>query len=227
MLPGPALIVNCPHCNGEKKLLSLLSGNTFNGRQWWDLKKDYPMMPRLSYVQKCPHCGKYFMLAEAQHREGDDDSFEKGMLSYQELREAWAQMRDNLREDLRVSFFLEYLWAFNDAFQREDPALEKFDGKILWTKLKNSPGKEVRIPTEEEWAELAGIVRELVASFPVENKVIHAEFLREARLFDEALAILEQQQEPNEGPYKILEDIIRGGCHMKYSRVGLVVFPNE
>ena len=60
MLPANAKILICPFCGGEKPVLQLLSGNIFGGTQWSDLKAEYPMLPRPSAVQKCPHCGKEF-----------------------------------------------------------------------------------------------------------------------------------------------------------------------
>ena len=64
------------------------------------------------------------------------------------------------------------------------------------------------------------IVRELVASLPVENRLVYAEFLREARLFDEAMAVVEQEGEQKEAPYDIMEKIIREKCLARDSRVG-------
>ena len=120
MMPGNATILVCPLCGGEKEILNLMSGNSFGSRQWWDLRQDCPMLPRVSYVQRCPHCGKYYMTAVAQHKEGTEWSFELGALSYPEMRQAWSQLKDELQLTLRIFLLREYVWTYNDTFQREN-----------------------------------------------------------------------------------------------------------
>jgi phage FluMu protein Com len=66
MIPGPALRKECPYCKEVKELMSHRSGNTFRGTHWSDTKKEYPMLPKNSDVQKCPGCGKYYFLADAK-----------------------------------------------------------------------------------------------------------------------------------------------------------------
>ena len=66
MTIGPPLKKQCPYCGEVKKLLSLNSGNTFGGTHWSDTKSEYPMLPSISEVQKCPGCGKYYFLKDAK-----------------------------------------------------------------------------------------------------------------------------------------------------------------
>jgi uncharacterized Zn-finger protein len=66
MTIGPPLKKECPYCGEIKKLLSLNSGNTFGGTHWSDTKSEYPMLPSVSDVQKCPGCGKYYFLQDAK-----------------------------------------------------------------------------------------------------------------------------------------------------------------
>lgn len=214
MLPDYANIVECPHCQGTKPLLSLLSGNTFEGCQWWDLKEDYPMLPHVSFVQKCPHCGKYFMLSEAKSTKGKEYSADRGQLSHAELREALAQMSGDKAGKGRIQLLLEYLWAYNDAFQRERKPFGR----------EHEVATDRPEPTPEEKAEFQEVVRDLVATFPVDNKLIYAELLREAGLFDEAMEIVEAGGPQNEAPYIALERIIREKCARKDTSVGPVVF---
>lgn len=202
MLPGPALIVTCPHCKAEKSLLSLESGNTFGGKQWWDLKTFYPMLPHVSWVQKCPACGGYFLYERAKHREGDDYSGERGELSYADMREALAALRPGAKKKDLTHLFLEYVWAYNDEFQRGNVHPEE--------------------PTSEELEEFRGVVRELIGLFPVESKLIYAEFLREAALFDEAVSLVQQEGIPKDGIYKTLAETILFKCANKDTSVGLV-----
>ena len=59
MIPGPANILCCPFCGGEKEVMSLYSGNTIGGTVWSDTRREYPMLPEVSPIQQCPHCKKY------------------------------------------------------------------------------------------------------------------------------------------------------------------------
>lgn len=81
MIPGNSQILTCPFCGGEKEILSLISGNTFGAELWSDNKRIARMMPEISFVQKCPHCGKYFMKSRQEVRYAEDShSFDTGML---------------------------------------------------------------------------------------------------------------------------------------------------
>ena len=73
MMPSNARLLTCPACGGKKKILSLASGNTFDGEVWSDLKKIYPMLPEPSFVQKCPECGNYYLLSRQKTVEYDKE----------------------------------------------------------------------------------------------------------------------------------------------------------
>ena len=201
---GPALIVECPNCKGDVELMSLLSGNTIGGKRWWDLKTDYPMLPHISSVQYCQHCHRMFMLAEARIKGyGKNRSFETGQLSFRLYSAALHQMKDKLEGDLRVQLYMEYIWAFNDKYQRES-----------YRELCPCP--------HDDLAEFQDAIREFVTFFPAKNRLQLAEFLREAKLFDEAMAIVEAEGEQTDENYKALESMIREKCLAQDSTVGLV-----
>ena len=90
MIPGPALRKECPYCKEVKELISLRSGNTFRGTHWSDTKKEYPMLPRTSEVQKCLRCGKYYFLADAKINEQAADQ-DHDNVSVTEFREIFVQ----------------------------------------------------------------------------------------------------------------------------------------
>ena len=96
MTPGKARFMICPHCGGEKEVLSLMSANTFDGHQWSDTRSKYPMRPQLSFIQKCPHCGKYFFVDTARSRydESKWSNLDTGELGYDESLEAYGQLYD-------------------------------------------------------------------------------------------------------------------------------------
>lgn len=97
MIPGPANVLSCPFCGGEKEVMSLLSGNTFGGTVWSDTRHEYPMLPEVSPIQQCPHCKKYYFVEQAQHEYNKKiESFELGSLNFRQLREAKRQWMECL-----------------------------------------------------------------------------------------------------------------------------------
>ena len=120
MLPANAKIVKCPFCGERKELLNLASGNTFGAKHWSDQKMIAPMLPRVSPVQKCPKCGKYYLEYKQPYKEGDDWSSERGELSYQEWKEAYEQFKSDKRikrDDMQVIRH-HIIMAFNDEYYR-------------------------------------------------------------------------------------------------------------
>jgi hypothetical protein len=122
MMPSNARLLTCPACGGKKKILSLASGNTFDGEVWSDLKKIYPMLPEPSFVQKCPECGNYYLLSRQKTVEYDKEfSFEKGELSYSELKAAYEQFKSSIdldtKEELEILMMIVH--AHNDLYYRD------------------------------------------------------------------------------------------------------------
>lgn len=142
MIPGNSQILTCPFCGGEKEILSLISGNTFGAELWSDNKRIARMMPEISFVQKCPHCGKYFIKSRQETRYAEDShSFDTGMLTFPEWKEAFSQLSAegflNQKEEAYVRMMLHQ--AYNDfyfrsldkkAVQEEDREL--FHDNALW-----------------------------------------------------------------------------------------------
>lgn len=191
MLPGPDLLVKCPHCGNDKRLMSLMSGNTFGALQWSDTYQYAPMLPRLSSVQKCPSCQEYFMLPDEEPRyvTDKDDSFscfETGRLSYSEIKEAMAALENSgLSKDQERSLRFEFLHRFNDAFREFDKDSRDFTGDIPQDKERSEADwdlhrdnlKKLIVLLQEEWSV---------------DALVLAELYREAGMFDESLALLEQ-----------------------------------
>ena len=128
MLPANARIVFCPYCGGTKELMSLMSGNTFGARYWSDLKMQAPMLPQISPVQKCPHCGKYYLYYKQKSEDGERPSFELGELSYPEWKEAYSPLqkeRENSNQLKKVDerdlsiICLNIIQAYNDYYERD------------------------------------------------------------------------------------------------------------
>ncbi len=123
MMPGNPRILVCPFCGKEKEIMSLISGNTFGAEIWSDNKQIAPMLPEISYVQKCPHCGKYYITGRQEVKYAKDGhSFDQGLLTFPEMKEAFVQLSEegfvNEKEETNVRMMLHH--AYNDYYYRSD-----------------------------------------------------------------------------------------------------------
>ncbi len=177
MIPGNAQILTCPHCGTKKEVLSLVSGNTFRQVVWSDNKSIAPMLPKVSFVQKCPHCGKYYLLSRQKPEHGNTYSFEKGELNYKEIKEAWTMLKDteDLTENERLSILIMQVWAFNDEYTRD---------------------KEGAAPKEEQ-DYIKDIIDMLIKLDRVDD-LLKAELLRETGRFSDALDLLDNYMAEND-----------------------------
>ena len=136
MMPGNPQILICPFCGTEKQIMSIISGNTFGAELWSDNKQIAPMLPEISYVQKCPHCGKYYITGRQEVKYAKDGySFEKGLLTYPEMKEAFTQLSEegflNEKEEINVRMMLHH--AYNDYYYRtEEKKVISEDDKNLF-----------------------------------------------------------------------------------------------
>ena len=123
MIPGNPRILVCPFCGKEKEIMSLVSGNTCGAEYWSDNKQIAPMLPEISYVQRCPHCRKYYITGRQEVRYAKEGySFEKGLLDYPEMKEAYAQLSEegflNKKEEANVRMMLHH--SYNDYYYRRN-----------------------------------------------------------------------------------------------------------
>lgn len=181
MKPGPARILTCPYCGANKKVLRLLSGNTFNQVIWSDYKTIAPMLPKVSFVQKCPSCGGFFLMSRQQLRYGEDYSFEKGDLSYRELKDAWYALKDSLdlTDDEKIEMLSMQVWAYNDEYTRENV---------------------IPIPLEEQQY-IHNIIDDLIDLSNVDI-LLKAELLRETGRFNKSMDLLNDYS--TESPLKTI-----------------------
>lgn len=121
MIIGNTQILTCPFCGKEKEIMSLASGNTIDAELWSDGKQIAPMLPEISYIQKCPHCEKYY-IKKRQSVKYSENIFchEQGLLTFPETKEAFAQLSAegfiDKEEEGRVRGMLHH--AYNDYYYR-------------------------------------------------------------------------------------------------------------
>lgn len=188
MNPGPANVLSCPFCGGKKEVMSLISGNTCGATVWSDTRRDYPMLPEVSSIQKCPHCGKYYFIDQASSHYSDDPEswrrsfMELGKLSYSELIEAKQQFDAmSLCKLQRWIINHQLFMAYNDLFRR-------------------NPQDPESTPTDFDKKIYAQAIAELLDGIDQseEYELFHAELLRETGRFDEATEILLQHDAEND-----------------------------
>lgn len=197
MIPGPANILSCPFCGGEKEVMNLVSGNTFGGTVWSDTRREYPMLPEVSPIQQCPHCKKYYFIEQAEREYSKDSesemrSFMKlGNLSFLELKEAINQMESlSLSKMQRWILNHQFFMAFNDAFRRQ-PETVAFP------------------PSEEDEAFYLQVIEELLDGIDqsADYELFHAELLRETGRFEEAKEVLSHHK--NEEDRWVVDAMLR------------------
>ena len=135
-------VITCPFCFEKKYFMNCLSCNDVGARYWSDGKRNGPMLPEMSNVQKCSRCGKYYLRSRQQEQEVDDFNVsDDEPLTYQELKEAFVQLSaegfdEEGEEEADIRFMLHY--AHNDYYHREEkrPVSEEeskfFRDNALW-----------------------------------------------------------------------------------------------
>ena len=183
MIPDYSKIIRCPYCGEKKEMLSLRSGNTIGEQTWSDAKQIAPMLPRVSPVQKCSHCGKYFLEYKQKGEQGKDYSFEKGELSYKEWKEAYLQFANDgaglnatikLDKNDWVNIRLGLIQAFNDCYYRD------YDSNDMAPK--------------EEREFITRIIHDFIKSFKWFSRMdplLKAELYREACEFEQCKKVLD------------------------------------
>ena len=139
---------------------------------WSDNKCIYPMYPEISLVQKCPHCGKFYIRTRQELVWAETgSSFEQGLLTYEEMKQAFAQLMEagDLTQDEEANVRMMLHHAHNDNFRSEqmseftDDDLTLFRENAMW------------------------LIKNIIT-----DNVMKAEFYREIGDFDEAKSILDE-----------------------------------
>lgn len=185
---GNSRILICPFCGKKKEIMSLLSGNTFRAEMWSDNKQIAPMLPEISFVQRCPQCGKYYITERQELKYAKDSySIDQGLLSYPEMKEAFIQLSEegfvNEEEETKVRMMLHH--AYNDYYYRS------YDNKEI-----NAEDKTL-FHENGSW-----LIDNLIT-----GNVLKAEFYREIGEFEVAHDILESVEVEDEFLKRIMTQI--------------------
>ena len=181
MLPSYCTLAFCPHCGAEKEIIQFMSGNTFGAVLWSDAKREAPMLPTPSPVQKCQRCGHFFFLDKAVKAEGNTYSFEQGWLTFDDSIRAFEELSNQGKDTLELLTII-IAWAYNDMLRKNQE------------------------PTQEQTAVFKNrILENLSQGILTENELLKAELYREIGRYEECISILENF--PPEGTF--LENLIK------------------
>ena len=169
MLPAHSALLRCPHCGALKEVLQLMSGNTIGATLWSDGKEIAPMLPRVSRIQRCPTCSKYFFYSlDVTSGTSNRYGSQSGELPLEYLKQALTQLQPTGNDEhiLRINI----LWAFNDRYGD----MEQSDIPI------------------EEWEYHVDNVHHLVQMDI--DALLRAELFREIGDFEQAIQILQSHE---------------------------------
>lgn len=190
MLPAAAQLYKCPHCGKTKPMLSLMSGNTFGGELWSDGRAIYPMLPKLSTIQKCSCCGRYSLLDKWKDtgRTSNKSFGETGELTYSEAKEAYIELSASTSDSSEISAIsFSFIQAYNDQFRRPRPRKAIQENKLI-----DSISGTFCSPEDEDIRLVIKATKQAIETLDnsEDNRLLKAELLRELGRWDEALRTL-------------------------------------
>jgi len=219
MIPGPDIIISCPHCKGLAKHMSLVSGNTFGAKLWTDGKQIAPMLPRPPAVVKCCHCRGFYWLHQAKaigKVSWETSDWQPPRLNRESApeikelteKEYYAAIEAKLAKTKAEEIALRRLawWRKNDAFRGR---ARKNDGKV-------------GVPKGAASANLQALVG-LIPGTRMSDRIMKAEILRELGEFKSAIKVLTTVTASN---YSWVVRQIKELCKSKNTRVKELKFDN-
>ena len=169
------------------------------------------MLPRVSFVQKCPSCGGFYLMSRQNPKDGGGTSFDTGNLSYIELKDAWRSLNYGfstpelhgwsklkkalslsrsigtrpLTDEEKLNMLIMQVWAFNDEYTR----------------------KAVKPVPPEEKQYISGVI-DMLLDLDSVNDLLKAEFLREMGRFEESMSLINSYSLDEDVDEKVFEKLI-------------------
>ena len=160
----------CPYCNGHKDKLELLCYYSNEGIMWSDYRHVLPQVAVPSQIQKCPHCGKHYIIKASHVLIKDTADFEfVDPVDWNYFRQSYEEY-SKLEKDEVVDYNhrLRMLGAFNDEFRRAENPL---------------------VPTEQDIQMFKDNMLHLTTYF--QDPLDRAEMCREMGMFEECFRLLD------------------------------------
>jgi hypothetical protein len=206
MKPGPSRILECPVCGRKKRVMTLMSGNTIGERVWSDTKRIAPMLPEISFVQKCPTCNNFYLVTNQKmkySKDKNDYTFERGLLDFKNLCLALCQLEGRISHNDETTIRMMIIHAFNDNYRNQkedikpvsDEDIHTFEStakKILETMEWNEKNLLFKAELYREIGDFQESVN-ILTSIPSKDnfeEVIRQEILRKAQIKDNIVFLL-------------------------------------
>ena len=160
----------CPYCGARKEKLDLLCYYNNEGIMWSDFRHMLPQVAIPSLVQRCPHCGKYYITKVSHVLIKNTADFEFiDPVCWEYFKQSYEEY-STLEKDSVVDYNhrLRILGAYNDEFSRP---------------------QKPRTPTEQDFLIFKDNMFHLMEYFS--DPIDKAELYREMGLFDECFKQLE------------------------------------
>ena len=164
----------CPCCGGHKDKLELLCYYSNEGILWSDYRHVLPQVAVPSLVQKCPHCGKHYIVKAGHVLIKDTADFEFiDPVSWNYFSKSYEDYSVMKKDDVvDYNHRLRILGAFNEEFRR----------------TKNPP-----VPTEQDIKIYRDNMLHLMGYF--QDPLDRAEMYREMGLFEECFKQLDMVED--------------------------------
>ena len=118
-------LFKCSHCNYEKYVKK---------RYFFTYELDWPtkmftesVEPDFSYVQRCPHCGKYYIVDSFAFAVPGDRNVEDGNISVDELETLFADnaFMESLDDENLNNLILQYVYCYNKEYRSNNEPKQK------------------------------------------------------------------------------------------------------
>lgn len=145
MIPGPTIIISCPHCGQYAKKRTIISGNTFGSQLWSDGKKISPMLPEFPSLVLCKKCDQFYWVKEDRkveevhdHRELDMKWGDIDYVEFPSFHQYFKALETIAAERyIRMKIWWSYNDYFKDGHQSEiTPEMQKLNTENLIVLLK-------------------------------------------------------------------------------------------
>ena len=182
MIPGPTIIISCPHCGQYAKKKTLISGNTFGAELWSDGKRIAPMLPDYPSLVLCRKCEQFYWVKDA--KKVDEVN------AYEESEKKWKNV-----EYTDFPTFRQYFKALETISQ------ERFLRINMWWTYNNyfreDQENEVTPEMERMNNENLILLLPLLDESDENDLIMKAEALRCLGRFEESIQLLAKVENPN------------------------------
>jgi hypothetical protein len=182
MIPGPPIIISCPHCGRYAKKQTLVSANTFGAKIWSDGKRIAPNLPESPSLVQCKKCDQFYWVKDAK---------EVGVSNnYRELDDKWGNV-----DYVKFPTFYQYIKALETI-----PDEKYIRLNILWSYnnyIRNGHEKEITPDMQKLNNENLILLLTLLNESDENDIFMKAEVLRNLSRFEESKQLLDKAKDPD------------------------------